>query len=148
MNENLKKVAEMVKNDENLKEKISAEAKRLAETMTGKDANEILAKAATNVLGIDISTEDSEIGNAGVEELAAEAMAEVVGGTGNGFWDDVECFFGGHKTRKQPIYEKRVPGRDYYVRILECERCFKKIYQKVHKDGVVEHCDEYDVSIY
>ena len=45
MNENMKKVAEMLKSDNTLAEKISAEAMRLAETMKDKKPNEILAQS-------------------------------------------------------------------------------------------------------
>ena len=80
MNENLKKAAEMLKNDPALKEKLGAEAKRLAETMAGKEANEILALAIKNVLGIDLTAADLNTGKAGCQELTPDAMEDVAGG--------------------------------------------------------------------
>ncbi len=90
MNENMKKVAEMLKNDNTLADQLSAEAKRLAETMKGKETNEILAQAIKNVLGIGIAAEDLETGLSGIRELTPEAMENVAGGNlFTDLWDKV-----------------------------------------------------------
>ena len=80
MNENMKKVAELLKSDNTLAEKISAEAMRLAETMKDKKPNEILAQAIKNILGIDIPAKDLESENAIRQELTPDDMEKVAGG--------------------------------------------------------------------
>ena len=80
MNENMKKVAELLKSDNTLAEKISAEAMRLAETMKDKKPNEILAQSIKNILGIDIPTKDLESENAIRQELTPDDMEKVAGG--------------------------------------------------------------------
>ena len=85
MNENMKKAAEMLKGDNTLKEKLVAETKRLAKGMKGKEANEILARAIQNVLGIDLSAADLDAANAGRRELAPDALEDAA--SGFDFWE-------------------------------------------------------------
>ena len=80
MNANLKKAAEMLKNDDALAEKLGAEAERLAETMQGKEANEILAQAIRNTLGIDLTAADLASGKSDARDLSPEQMGKVAGG--------------------------------------------------------------------
>ena len=72
-------------NDNSLKEKLVAETKRLAKGMKGKEANEILARAIQNVLGIDLSAADLDAANAGRRELAPDALEDAAGGFD--FWE-------------------------------------------------------------
>ena len=98
MNENLKKAAEMLKNDNTLTEKLRAEAKRHAETTKDKEANEILAQAITNTLGIEITAKDLDSGIAGLQELTPDALANVAGG---------DCFVEDIWNQPEPV--KLVP---------------------------------------
>ena len=80
MNENMKKAIEMLKNDNTLKKKLVEETRRLAESMKGKGANEILAQAMKNVLGIDLTAADLDAAKAERRELAPDALKDVAGG--------------------------------------------------------------------
>ena len=85
MNENMKKAAEMLKNDPTLKEKLVAETRRLAKAGKDKSANEILAQAIKNVLGIDLTAADLDAAKAGRREMAPDDLKNVAGGFD--FWE-------------------------------------------------------------
>ena len=100
MTENTRKLTEALRNNPQMKEKFSAEAKRLLESGEAAEWKEALAKAAKSVQDLDLTADDLESLKGGARELTPDELEKAAGGySWSEFWDDLVdavVRYGGH----------------------------------------------------
>ena len=112
------KVKEMLEKDPGLKEKSSAEAKRLEAAKEAATPKEAITSAIKTVLDIDVT--DTEM-----KELKPEEMESVSGGFGNKFF----CLLGAHELVESDCEYSGQYGSFQIRKVWKCKHCNYKEYE-------------------